>query len=212
MLTTFKICLMAIATYISVLGSGSNVITTESQNNFQIECWKQALENVQNQIELQLIELENAGLYDGLNEEQISEIKEAMSMATMHYNYDVNPLEVTGKDREILEALVYGEAGDEGFAGQCLVAQCLRDTMSRMKTTDVKKVIKTFKYAGRTDRGTSQSCKDAVAFIFDNGGFVVKQRVIYFYAPHMVESKFHESQDFVIEWGGHRFFDDSGWE
>lgn len=174
---------------------------------------KEALKSLKEIMELELISPEFQTVYNGLNEEQIIALKDVIHMVPMDYHYKFNPITVTGKNREILEALVYGEAGGEDFVGQCLVAQCIRDTMSRLKTTDVNKVIREFKYKGSTGMGTSQSCKDAVAFIFDNGGYVVKQRVIYFYSPDLAKtSKFHEEQDFIIEWGGHRFFDDSSWK
>lgn len=168
-------------------------------------------DNVQED-DLILMGKEENSIYNGLSMSRVCSLIEALQSAEQDEDYEVNTHYIDGKDREILEALVYGEAGGEDFVGQCLVAQCLRDTMSRMNTTDVRKVIKTFKYAGSTKNGTSQSCKDAVAFIFDNGGYVVKQRIIYFYAFEMTQSKWHETQDFVIEWGCHRFFDDSGWE
>ena len=48
--------------------------------------------------------------------------------------------------------------------------------------------------------------KQAVSFIF-NGGYAVKHRILYFYAPAFVNSEWHETQKFVVEHGGHRFFD-----
>ena len=47
---------------------------------------------------------------------------------------------------------------------------------------------------------------NAVAAVFDQGETVVDEQIVYFYAPGKVKSKFHESQRFVCEVGGHRFF------
>lgn len=40
----------------------------------------------------------------------------------------------------------------------------------------------------------------------DQGETVVDEPILYFYNPALVTSDFHESQIFVIEEGGHRFF------
>ena len=52
----------------------------------------------------------------------------------------------------------------------------------------------------------TQRVKDAVAAVFDRGETVVDKPILYFYNPALVTSDFHESQIFVIEEGGHRFF------
>ena len=52
----------------------------------------------------------------------------------------------------------------------------------------------------------SACVKDAVAAVFDRGETVVDEPILYFYNPALVTSDFHESQIFVIEEGGHRFF------
>lgn len=214
LLSLLKITVMIASLCFSLTTSNGFINDTKPNEleDVSIIVVRAALETVRQQMELQLMGLESRGVYDGLSEEQITLLQEVLYTTPMDYHYDIKPMTISGKNREILEALVFGEAGDEGFIGQCLVAQCIRDTMYRLNTTDVMQVIKNFKYAGSIKKGTSQSCKDAVSFIFDNGGYVVKQRIIYFYAPKLVKSNFHESQDFVIEWGGHRFFDDSGWK
>lgn len=44
------------------------------------------------------------------------------------------------------------------------------------------------------------------AAVFDDGWYVTTEPILYFYAPDRVASNWHESQDFVIEINGHRFF------
>ena len=65
--------------------------------------------------------------------------------------------------------------------------------------------VEIYQYAGARPEPT-QSVKDAVAAVFDRGETVVDEPVLYFYNPAIVESEWHESQSFVIEVGGHRFF------
>ena len=52
----------------------------------------------------------------------------------------------------------------------------------------------------------TQSVKDAVAAVFDRGEVAIDAPVMYFYNPALVTSAWHESQIFVAEVGGHRFF------
>lgn len=53
---------------------------------------------------------------------------------------------------------------------------------------------------------THALCDLTVAAVFDRGETVVDEPILYFYNPALVTSDFHESQIFVIEEGGHRFF------
>lgn len=125
--------------------------------------------------------------------------------ATVDITYQGCVIDV-GEQRDFLERLVMGEAGNQGFEGAALVAQSLRDNMLAKGTTDVKELKKMMAYSGSTSKEPNDDVKEAVEFIFDEGGFAVQHRINYFYNPDMVSSKFHESQQFVIEYGNHRFF------
>ena len=110
------------------------------------------------------------------------------------------------EDRYILEHLVMGEAGGEGYEGAALVAQTIRDTMVYKNFTSVEDVRKACKYSGSLSSEPNQDVLNAVSYIFDNGGYAVQHELFYFYAPKWCDSSWHESQNFVIEYGGHRFF------
>ncbi|MDD5934504.1 MAG: hypothetical protein PUC65_02900 [Clostridiales bacterium] len=150
-------------------------------------------------------------MYINVSESRRNMLMNTVKLGKKDKSYTGKTLKITGKNRELLEALVYGEAGGEGFIGQCLVAQAIRDTMIEENEKSVKKIIRMYQYAGKTCNGTSQEVKDAVKFIFDDGGYAVQHRIVFFYAPKICRSKFHEKQKFVIEWKGHRFFDNSAW-
>ncbi len=123
--------------------------------------------------------------------------------------YNGGKVTVTGEDRELLECLVYGEAGNQGFVGICLVAQCMRDAMLYEGFDSIAELRAGFKYAGSITRGTSEEVKRAVKFIFDEGGYAVKHPILYFYAPAngIPNTKgFHESQEFVVQYKKSRFF------
>jgi len=126
----------------------------------------------------------------------------------------------TYDDYDLLVRLIYGEAGNEDFTGKCLVAQTIKNTMEYENTDSVSYIIKTYKYSGNTklyDKDKKnypgydgiekawKECKEAVKLVFDEG-YDITDKVMFFYAFKTTKSKFHESQIFVCQHGGHRFF------
>ncbi|MBQ6510888.1 cell wall hydrolase [Candidatus Saccharibacteria bacterium] len=112
---------------------------------------------------------------------------------------------ITDDEFYFICCLVYGEAGDEPYDGQVLVAQCFYNAMkeSGMNAYDTRSA---YGYYGSTSKGTSESVKKAVRAVFYEGYRYTDAEVLYFYAPSMCKSSWHESQIFVCEVGGHRFF------
>lgn len=122
-------------------------------------------------------------------------------------NYTGVKVTLSPEDRDLLERLVMGEAGAEGYVGAALVAQAIRDTMIYKGYGSVAEVRSALKYSGSIKREPNQDVLNAVRFIFDEGGCAVKHRIYYFYAFEWCTSSWHETQNFVIQYGGHRFFD-----
>ena len=85
-----------------------------------------------------------------------------------------------------------------------LVAQCILNACEKTGTQP-SEVVVTFKYAPARPEPTD-SVREAVAAVFDAGEFITDEPVMFFYNPAKVTSTWHESQTFVIEVGGHRFF------
>lgn len=123
-------------------------------------------------------------------------------------SYEGSAISLDSENRRKLERLVQGEAGNQGFIGAALVAQTIHDTMILENDYDVMSIKKGHKYSGSLDNAPNQDVLDAVSFIFDEGGMAVQHRLIYFYAPKCVTSSFHEKQLFIVEYRGHRFFDE----
>ena len=123
-------------------------------------------------------------------------------------NYQGVKLDV-GNERELLERIVMGEAGGEGFLGQALVAQCIRDAIVYKGIDSVQDVIIELKYSGSLNKKPTEEVKQAVSYIFDEGKDAVQHRILYFYAPKIVKSKFHESQNYIYSHKGHKFFDEN---
>lgn len=118
-------------------------------------------------------------------------------------SYTGQVVNVTGSSRDTLERLVMGEAGNQGFEGAALVAQAIRDTMV-LEGYSVEQVRKKYKYSGSLEFKPNQDVLDAVSYIFDQGGSAVQHRVLFFYSRN---GGWHETQNFVIQYKQHRFFD-----
>lgn len=111
---------------------------------------------------------------------------------------------LTDAERDVVERVVMAEAGGESFEGKMLVAQCILNAAEK-RGVDPSEAVVLYSYT-KSRPDPTQRVKDAVAAVFDRGETVVDEPILYFYNPALVTSDFHESQIFVIEEGGHRFF------
>lgn len=111
---------------------------------------------------------------------------------------------LSASERDTVERVVMAEAGGESFEGQMLVAQCILNAAEKEGVQPSEAVVIYSYTSSRPD--PTQSVKDAVAAVFDRGEVAIDAPVMYFYNPALVTSDWHESQIFVAEVGGHRFF------
>lgn len=111
---------------------------------------------------------------------------------------------LTDTERDVVERVVMAESGGESFEGQMLVAQCILNAAEK-RGVEPSEAVTLYSYT-KSRPDPTQRVKDAVAAVFDRGETVVDEPILYFYNPALVTSDFHESQIFVIEEGGHRFF------
>lgn len=111
---------------------------------------------------------------------------------------------LTDAERDVVERVVMAESGGESFEGQMLVAQCILNAAEKEGVQPSEAVVIYSYTSNRPD--PTQSVKDAVAAVFDRGEVAIDAPVMYFYNPALVTSDWHESQIFVAEVGGHRFF------
>lgn len=122
-------------------------------------------------------------------------------------NYSYKVVKVTGSDRDLLERLVMGEAGDQGYIGAAMVAQCIKDAMTYQGYKTVAEVRSKMKYSGSVSRKPNSDVIKAVAYIFDEGGYAVQHPMLYFYySRNGIKKGFHETQEFVVQYKDHRFF------
>ena len=111
---------------------------------------------------------------------------------------------LTDAERDLVERVVMAESGGESYKGQMLVAQCILNACE-IDGIRPAKVVKKYVYA-KARPEPSDSVKQAVSAVFDKGETVTDEPVVYFYAPKIVKSEFHESQRFVLAEGNHKFF------
>ena len=107
-------------------------------------------------------------------------------------------------ERRVVECIVMGESGAESYKGQILVAQCLLNACKK-DGLQPSQVRTKYKYSG-WNTNPSESVKKAVRAVFDDGYKVTSEYVLFFYAPKYAKGRWHETQKFVCEVGGHRFF------
>ncbi len=118
----------------------------------------------------------------------------------------IKPYSITDEERAVVEAVVASESGAEDYIGQCLVAQCIRNTAEAtgMRPDDV--VLEEGQYAEPNEE-LRYLVEKAVSAVFDDGLGATDEEIRYFYAPLYCISKWHEEKlQFVLEHGGHRFF------
>lgn len=122
--------------------------------------------------------------------------------------------DLSDDERWIVCCIVAGEAGGESYEGQWAVAQCIYQACinNNLQPSEVK--IQ-YQYSGWNETLEFDNpelwaqIEEIVSRVFDYGEMCVDDEILWFYAPKWMKngvSEWHESQRFIIEIGGHRFF------
>lgn len=113
---------------------------------------------------------------------------------------------MTDEERMVVEQVVMAEAGGESYEGQMAVAQCILNACFKRDMRPIEAIENGGYTSYRPD--PSESVKEAVEAVFGCGEKVVTDETIYFYAPALCTSEWHESQVYTCTIGGHRFFEE----
>ena len=113
---------------------------------------------------------------------------------------------LTAAERDTVERVVMAEAGAEPYEGQIAVAQCILNACERENMRPDEIVIE-YQYTDKRPDPTDE-VKAAVSAVFDDGETVTDAEILYFYAPELCDSEWHEAQTYVMTVGGHRFFEE----
>lgn len=119
--------------------------------------------------------------------------------AKMEKRYDL-----TDAERWEVASVVTAEAEGEPFAGKVGVAQCILQACEDDGIRPAEALVK-YSYA-KTRPEPTEEALDAVQDVFDFGHVATTEPIKYFYAPARCQSEWHESQDFVLQINGHKFF------
>lgn len=114
---------------------------------------------------------------------------------------------ITSAERDVIERVVMAEAGAEPYIGKMAVAQCILDACISEHERPAE-IVKSFGYTDKRPE-PSEDVKRAVSAVFDDGEVATEAEILYFYAPALVSSEWHESQTYVCTIGGHRFFEET---
>ena len=125
-------------------------------------------------------------------------------------------------ERWLVESIVAGEAGSEPYWGKVGVASCIlnacfkddirpEEVQTKYQYSGFQPIeefeSECFEVYGNTDLA-DEVC-EAVEQVFDRGE-VLSDDILFFYAPKYSNGTWHQTQQFVVEVGGHRFY--SPWD
>lgn len=113
---------------------------------------------------------------------------------------------LTAEERELLCQVVMAEAGTEPCEGKIAVSQCLLNACEKTGKRPAE-IVEEYGYTDRRVEPNAET-REAVAAVFDAGETVTDAKILFFYAPALVSSEWHESQTYVCTIGGHRFFEE----
>lgn len=112
---------------------------------------------------------------------------------------------LTADERELIcEVVVMAESGTEPCEGKIAVSQCLLNACEKTGKRPAE-IVEEYGYTDRRVEPNAET-REAVAAVFDAGETVTDAKILFFYAPSLVSSAWHESQTYVCTIGGHRFF------
>ena len=111
---------------------------------------------------------------------------------------------LTADERELICEVVMAESGIEPIDGKMAVSQCILNACEKTGKRPAE-IVEEYGYTERRVEPNAET-REAVAAVFDAGETVTDAEILYFYAPELVYSAWHESQTYICTIGGHRFF------
>ena len=144
------------------------------------------------------------GNFDIENEIEILDLKMVEYSRPPFFN-------LTEAERKTIQYIVAGEAKGEPMEGKIAVAQCILHGMVKSDWS-AERVRIEYQYSGWDDELENANPEawaevvEAVSRVFDDGELISDKPILYFYAPDITSSSWHESLNFSCELSGHRFF------
>ncbi|MBQ1830528.1 MAG: hypothetical protein II116_05705, partial [Ruminococcus sp.] len=145
-------------------------------------------------------------------------IIEDSQLAEVDKNYkgktyrEIKGRDLTSEERYRIEKIVHGEEGMYK-KGCYLIAQCIRDAIIYNHAEILKLHLSSSQggmgYEGYyTTEEPGDWAKEAVKYVFDDGGIVARHRLMFMYdVSGGFYSEWHETQHFILQYKTTRFFD-----
>ena len=149
-----------------------------------------------------------AGNWDGNFDGEIE--FEILDLAMVEYSRP-RFFNLTEAERKTIQYIVAGEAKGESMEGKMAVAQCILHGMVKSNWS-AERVRIEYQYSGWDDELGNVNPEawaevvEAVSRVFDDGELISDKPILYFYAPDITLSSWHESLNHAVTIGGHRFF------
>ena len=118
---------------------------------------------------------------------------------------------LTKAERKTIQYIVAGEAKGEPIEGKMAVAQCILHGMVKSGWS-AERVRIEYQYSGWDNELENVNPEawaevvEAVSRVFDDGELISDKPILYFYAPDITSSSWHESLNHAITIEGHKFF------
>ena len=155
-------------------------------------------------------DVEASGFAGNWNEDFYNENEiEILNLTMVEYSHPPF-FNLTEAERKTIQYIVAGEAKGEPMEGKMAVAQCILHGMVKSGWS-AERVRIEYQYSGwddeleNTDSGAWAEVVEAVSRVFDDGELISDKPILYFYAPNVVSSSWHESLNQAITIGWHKF-------
>ena len=156
-------------------------------------------------------DVEASGFAGNWNEDFYNENEiEILNLAKVEYSQPPF-FNLTEAERKTIQYIVAGEAKGEPMEGKMAVAQCILHGMVKSGWS-AERVRIEYQYSGWDDELENVNPEawaevvEAVSRVFDDGELISDKPILYFYAPNVVSSSWHESLNHAVTIGEHRFF------
>lgn len=179
---------------------------------FEIDFGKSNSENeIQNSGRLPGDDVEASGFAGNWDEDFYNENEtQILDLAMVEYSHPPF-FNLTEADRKTIQYIVAGEAKGEPMEGKMAVAQCILHGMVKSDWS-AERVRIEYQYSGWDDGLENTNSEawaevvEAVSRVFDDGELISDKPILYFYAPDVISSSWHESLNHDVTLGGHKFF------
>ena len=156
-------------------------------------------------------DVEASGFAGNWNEDFYNENEiEILNLTMVEYSH-LPFFNLTEAERKTIQYIVAGEAKGEPMEGKMAVAQCILHGMAKSGWS-AERVRIEYQYSGWDDELENVNPEawaevvEAVSRVFDDGELISDKPILYFYAPNITSSSWHESLNHAVTIGGHRFF------